>query len=289
MKNGVYVPLVTPFVDGDLDLASFEKLCDHVMERGPAGIVLFGTTAESLLLTDQEKSELTRIVTSRLPEDMELVLALTGVSYSEMIRQYEHLSALANAAYLVSCPFYVRPSQLGLIDHFDRMSKEIWEKILVYNIPFRSAIAVENDTLLELSDLPNIVGVKDVCGDYDQSFDFLMRKPEHFKVFAGQDPHLFPNLCHGAEASILASAHFETDRFIAMSKELLEGNTAVGRNIWKELWPFLNALFVEPSPIGIKYYLWKMGIITSPECRSPLSRCEPANAKRLDSFIGKIS
>ena len=155
--------------------------------------------------------------------------------------------------------------------------------MLIYNIPYRTAVNLSNDSLLELAEVPNIVGVKDSCGILAQSLDLLARKPAGFSVLTGEDALYFTMLANGADGGILAASHLMTERFLEVGRRFAANDVAGARAAWAPLASLVPLLFAEANPMPIKHLLWRQGLIASPECRLPLTRITDALARRLDA------
>jgi 4-hydroxy-tetrahydrodipicolinate synthase len=189
--------------------------------------------------------------------------------------------------YLIACPYYTRPSQEGLYRHFAALAGQTARPIMVYNIPYRTGVNMGNDTLLRLAALANIVGVKDCCADQAQSFDLMRGKPADFAVMTGEDALFYPALTQGAEGGILASAHIETARFASVRNVILSGDQQGALRAWRALAGLPRLLFAEPSPAPIKHWLWRSGLIDSPEVRLPMTAVSDALAARIDQAVAE--
>ncbi|MGH3941134.1 MAG: dihydrodipicolinate synthase family protein [Pseudonocardiaceae bacterium] len=283
MLSGVHVPLITPFDGGQIDFNSHDRLVDHLLDANPNGLVMFGTTGERLLISDQEAVALAKRTISAVSAALPLTLAVGAVSTQEVMNQVRLFEDLEPAAYLVGSPFYVRPSQEDLIRHHATVATATERPVLLYNIPFRSGVNLTNESVLELATIDNVMGIKDVCGDLEQTFELLRLKPDNFTVLAGQDPHYLASLAHGADGGVLASAHFRTFDFCHMTELLRGGALLDGRRIWVEkLQHLVEVLFEEPSPLSIKWMMWRLGVIASPECRPPLTQVPDHRTAHLE-------
>jgi 4-hydroxy-tetrahydrodipicolinate synthase len=154
--------------------------------------------------------------------------------------------------------------------------------ILIYNIPYRTGVNLGNETMLRLAERDNIAGVKDCCADAAQTFDLLRDRPPGFAVLTGEDALFYTALTQGADGGILASAHVRTHAFAAMRDTLLRGDQPGALAMWRELVELPRLLFAEPSPAPIKHWLWRVGLIDSPEVRLPMTRISDALAARID-------
>ena len=158
---------------------------------------------------------------------------------------------------------------------------------MLYNIPYRTGVNLGNEQMLRLAELANIVGVKDCSADPAQSFDLLRDRPEGFAVLTGEDALFHNALTQGADGGIVASAHIETQAFAAIRNRMLDGDHAGALAAWRALVDLPRLLFAEPSPAPIKHWLWRTGLIDSPEVRLPMTNVSDALAARLDREIEK--
>ena len=182
------------------------------------------------------------------------------------------------------CPYYNRPSQDGLIAHFRAIAAATDRQVMIYNIPYRTAVNLSNDSLLELAQVPNIVGVKDSSGSIAQSLELLARKPADFSVLTGEDALYFTMMANGADGGILAASHLHDGGLRRGRTAIRAPTTSPARAPpGRRLRPSCRCLFAEANPMPIKYLLWRQGLIASPECRLPLTRISDALARRLDA------
>jgi 4-hydroxy-tetrahydrodipicolinate synthase len=153
---------------------------------------------------------------------------------------------------------------------------------MLYNIPYRTGVNLGNEAMLRLAAHPNIVGLKDCCDDRGQSRDLLRRRPDHFAVLTGEDARYHEALTDGADGGILASAHIETETFAEIQNLLAAGARDAALARWRSVADLARLLFAEPSPAPIKYWLWRTGLIDSPEVRLPMTEVSAELAARLD-------
>jgi 4-hydroxy-tetrahydrodipicolinate synthase len=286
--SGLWLPLITPFKDGALDLASYERLVAHYLEKGVDALFPLGTTGESPTLDDGEIEAIIectlRVAAGRAP----VFVGVGGNATRKVEKELKRLTHLPFAGIVSVCPYYNRPSQDGLIAHFRRIAETTDRDVLIYNIPYRTAVNLSNDSLLELAQIRNIVGVKDSSGNIAQSLDLLARKPAGFSVLTGEDALYFTMLANGADGGILAASHILTDRFVEVGRRFADNDVAGARAVWAPLAEITPLLFAEANPMPIKHLLWRQGLIASPECRLPLTRISDGLGRRLDAaFAGK--
>ena len=285
MFTGLWLPLITPFKDGAVDFASYAKLVEHYIGLGVDGLVPLGTTGEGPTLDDDETEALVEATLDAARGRVPCMAGVGGNATHKVEKMLKRLERHPLAAILSVCPYYNRPSQDGMIQHFTRLAETTARDILIYNIPYRTAVNLSNDSLLDLAQLRNIVGVKDSSGSVAQSLELLARKPAGFSVLTGEDELFFTMLANGAEGGILAASHLMTAGFIAVKDPLAANDVAGARHAWAPLKALVPLLFAEANPMPIKYCLWRQGLIASPECRLPLTKISDGLAQRLDAAL----
>jgi len=285
--SGVWLPIITPFVDGEIDYGGYERLVDHYVRAGVAGIIPLGTTGESPTVDETEAETLVERTVAAVDGRVPIVVGVSGNDTRKVVKAVQRLGRHHVRGILAVCPYYNRPSQDGLRAHFTRIAEASDRPILIYNIPYRTGINLANETLLALAELPNIVGVKDSSGDIAQSLELLRLRPGGFTVLTGEDAYFYTMLAHGGDGGILASAHLETETFVAVH-DRMAGNDHLGaRALWAKLEPLVPLLFKEPNPMPVKHCLWRLGLIRSPECRLPLTHVSPALGRALDATAAR--
>jgi 4-hydroxy-tetrahydrodipicolinate synthase len=288
--QGLWLPLVTPFRDGLLDEVSLRRLVAHYAAEPIDGLVLAGTTGEEATLDAEETERLvavTRVELKRLGSPLPLYLGLAGSDTRKLVQTVRRREAWPVDGYLITTPYYTRPSQQGMVHHFTAVAESTDRPILLYNIPYRTGVNLGNDAMLVLARLPNIVGVKDCCGDAAQSADLLLRRPEGFSVLTGEDPLYYATQAQGGDGAISATAHVHTSMFAAVRRKLVAGDRAGAQAAWRAVADLPRLLFAEPSPGPVKHWLWRAGLIDSPELRLPMTGIGPELAARLDRAMGK--
>ncbi|MDA7949385.1 MAG: 4-hydroxy-tetrahydrodipicolinate synthase [Hyphomicrobiaceae bacterium] len=287
--QGLWLPLVTPFRDGALDETSLRRLVRHYAGEPVDGFVLAATTGEGLTLDVGEVETLVGICTGELKalaREMPVLLGASGSHTAKLVKSLERTSAWPIDGYLIACPYYTRPSQDGLFAHFTALAEAATHPILIYNIPYRTGVNMENDTMVRLAAHDRIVGAKDCCADPAQTFDLLRERPEDFAVLTGEDAQYFAALTCGANGAILASAHIETRRFAHIRNLIIEEDLPGALTAWRAIADLPRLLFAEPSPSAIKHWLWRTDLIDSPEVRLPMMPVSESLARRVDQEIG---
>jgi 4-hydroxy-tetrahydrodipicolinate synthase len=283
--RGLWLPLVTPFCNGELDETSLRRLVRHYAALPLDGLVLAATTGESLTLTPAETERLVFTVRDECTRNLPLCLGLSGSNTAALKDTLASTAAWPIDAYLISCPYYSRPSQRGLQLHFSALADRARFPVMLYNIPYRTGVNLGNEAMLQLAGHRNIVGLKDCCDDRDQSRDLLRRRSDGFAVLTGEDGRYHEALTDGADGAILASAHIETEIFADVWKLHAAGERDAALARWRSVADLTRLLFTEPSPAPIKHWLWRTGLIASAELRLPMTEVSPELAARLDLEI----
>ena len=288
--RGLWLPLVTPFCDGVVDETSFRRLVRHYASLPIDGLILAATSGEGLTLGMSELEWIVAVTREALSEArcyLPICLGLSGSHTRKMCHALDETAGWAIDGYLISSPYYSRPLQRGLLQHFTMLADHASWPIVLYNIPYRSSVNLETDTLLELARHPNIVGMKDCSANRAQSIDLLRRRPAGFRVLTGDDAEYFEALSDGADGGILLSAHFETATFAAIHTLVKQGESEAARERWDSVFDLTRLLFAEPSPSPAKYWLSRLGLIDSAEVRLPMVEVGADLARRLDAEMAR--
>ena len=285
--HGLWLPLVTPFRNGELDEASLRRLARHYADLPVNGLILAATTGESLTLAPEETERLVFAVRDEIGtrKQLPLCLGLCGSNTRALLDTLHRTAAWPIDGYLISCPYYSRPSQQGLRLHFSTLADRAAHPVMLYNIPYRTGVNLGNEAMLRLAAHRNIAGLKDCSEDRNQSLDLLQRRPENFAVLTGEDAQFHEALADGADGGILASAHIETETFARVRTLFLAGECDAALSCWRSVAELTRLLFAEPSPAPIKYWLWRTGLIDSAELRLPMTEVSAEFAARLDLEI----
>ncbi|WP_439396436.1 4-hydroxy-tetrahydrodipicolinate synthase family protein [Bradyrhizobium sp. PMVTL-01] len=286
--HGLWLPLVTPFRDGKLDEASLRRLTRHYSGQAVDGFILGATSGEGMTLREGELERLVAVVRDEMSAGRRTLPICLGLSGADTARLKDRLDETADwpiEGYLIASPYYVRPSQRGLLAHFEALADHAAWPIALYNIPYRCAVNITNQTTLRLAGHPNIVGVKDCGASREQSIALLRDRPKGFRVLTGEDANYLEALIDGADGGIVLSAHVETATFAAMYTEAKRGDHDAAQARWNEVAALTRLLFTEPSPAPAKYWLWRSGLIDSPELRLPMVEVSSELAATIDREI----
>ncbi|MCK1547156.1 4-hydroxy-tetrahydrodipicolinate synthase [Bradyrhizobium sp. 179] len=286
--HGLWLPLVTPFRDGRLDETSLRRLTRHYGAQAIDGLILGATSGEGMTLRDTELERLVAVVRDEVAagrRTLPICLGLSGADTSRLKDRLDETTDWPIDGYLIASPYYVRPSRRGLLAHFESLADHAAWPIALYNIPYRCAVNVTNQTMLRLAEHKNIVGLKDCGASREQSIALLRDRPKDFRVLTGEDANYFEALTDGADGGIVLSAHVETATFAAVYAELKRGNHDAAMARWQEVAELTRLLFAEPSPAPAKYWLWRSGLIDSPEVRLPMVEVSSELAATIDREI----
>lgn len=283
--QGIYIPLITPFANDKVDFDSYKRMIDYYIGKGINGIIPLATTGEIPTISEYEYEQIIEKTMEYNNNRLLVFIGLGGNNTKEVINKLKIVEKYKVDGILSVCPYYNRPDQRGIYEHFLRISEATALDIVLYNIPYRTGRNIENDTIYKLAELKNIVGIKDSCGDIKQTTNLLLNPPKDFSIMTGEDIFFYTNLVYGGDGGIMASSHLRTDEFVEVYKAIKDNNHKVALDKWKELAKFIPMLFEEPNPAPIKYCLSKQGIINCDEVRLPLVEITDTLKNKLDKAL----
>ncbi len=280
MFSGSIVALVTPFKDGMIDWNSLEELVEFHIKNGTHGIVPCGTTGESATLNHKEHNEVIQTVIKAAKKRVP-VIAGTGSNSTEeavsLTRGAEE--AGADGALLIS-PYYNRPTQEGIYQHYKKIASVVNIPLIIYNIPSRTGSKIEPETLARLSEIKNISGVKEATGSVDQAIDVLRLCGDRLAVYSGEDSLTFSLMALGGKGVISTVTNVAPKEMSELTQACLQGDWERGRDLQFKLIPLIRSLFIETNPIPVKTALSLMGKCRG-ELRLPLTPMAEPNLKKL--------
>ena len=283
--KGVWLPIITPFYHDKIDYQSYKDLIDFYSDKGIAGIIPNGTTGECPTIEDFEFEELLDKTVEFNHNRLPIYYGLGGNHTSKILKQLKTVEKYKIEGILSVSPYYSRPDQKGIYEHFKAISEATNLKIIIYNIPYRTGRNIENETLYKLAELENIVGVKDSSGNINQTMELIFNKPKNFAVLTGEDILFYLNLVLGGDGGILAASHLQTEKFISIQKAVESNDHKSALETWKSIEKFIPLLFKEPNPGPIKHYLLKKGLIKSSEVRLPLTEISDGLKQELSKYM----
>jgi len=283
--SGLWIPLVTPFDQGQVDHAALKRLVAHYRASGIAGLVVCGSTGEAAALDEEEQLKVLRTVMDQAP-GLPVVMGLSGYHLGKMAARIKALNALGLAGILLPAPSYIRPSQAGLIEWFTALADVSAVPVILYDIPYRTGSRMELETILALADHPRILALKDCGGDPAKTQALIA--DGRLQVLAGEDANIFSTVAQGGRGAIAAAAHLHTERFVEVLRRIRAGDLAGAEALWTPLQPLIEGLFAEPNPGPLKALLARQGLLRN-ELRSPMTAASAALAERLQRLDAVVS
>lgn len=285
MFKGSMTAIVTPFKNGTVDEEALRGLVEFQIENGTDGIIPCGTTGESATLSHDEHDRVVEIVIDAVKKRVPVIAGAGSNNTAEAIRLTRHAhEAGADGALLLS-PYYNRPTQEGIYRHFKTVAEEVPIPIVLYNVPTRTGSNVLPETVARLSEISNIVGIKEATGDLRQISSIIGLCGDDFSVISGDDFTVLPLMTIGGKGVISVTSNIIPGDMSGLVKAAAAGDLAGAREIHYRMWPVMEALFFETNPIPVKAALSMMGKI-SYELRLPLCPLSDANYERVKKVIG---
>ncbi len=284
MFKGASVAIITPFKNGKVDEEAFRKLIEEQIAGGTDAIVPCGTTGESTTLSHEEHDRVIEITVDAVKKRVPVIAGTGSNSTAEAIRLTKHAwEAGADGALLV-CPYYNRPTQEGIYQHYRTIAEEIPIPIIIYNIQSRTGANITPETLARLAEIKNIVGVKEASGNIKQMSDIIRLCGPDFDVLSGDDIFTLPLLALGGKGVISVISNVVPDDMAMLVDAFFAGNLDKARDIHFRMSPLIDALFIETNPIPVKAALAMMGKIEY-ELRLPLCRMSGKNEAILKNVM----
>lgn len=264
MFTGSLVAIVTPmFEDGRLDLDALKKLIDFHVDAGTDGIVIVGTTGESPTVNVDEHCLLIKTTVEHVAKRVPVIAGTGANSTAEAIELTAKAKSLGADACLLVAPYYNKPSQEGLYQHFKAVAEAVAIPQILYNVPGRTGCDLSNDTVVRLAQVPNIVGIKDATGGIERGTDLLLRVPADFAVYSGDDATSLALMLLGGKGVISVTANVAPQLMHDMCVHALNGDIAAAKAANAKLFALHQKLFVEANPIPVKWVLQQMGLIAT--------------------------
>ena len=284
MFSGSLPAIVTPFRDGAIDFSSLESLVEWHIAEGSHGIVPVGTTGESPTLSHEEHEDVIRAVTEKVGKRLPVIAGAGSNSTAESIRFVNYAEEVGADAALVVTPYYNKPTQQGLYEHFRTLHDASGIPIIIYNIPGRSVIDMVPATMGKLAELPRIVGVKDATGDVVRVSEQRAQCGTDFVQLSGEDASALGFNAHGGQGCISVSANVAPGLCARFQEATLEGNYPKALELQDRLLPLHESIFLEPGLAGAKYGLSVLGRCRN-EVRLPLTTVSEATSARIEAAM----
>ena len=284
MFKGAIVAIVTPFKNGRVDEEKLRELIEFQIENGTDGIVPCGTTGESPTLSHEEHDRVIEITVDAVKRRVPVIAGTGSNSTAEALRLTEHAREVGADGALMVCPYYNRPTQEGLYQHYKTVAEKVKIPIIVYNIPGRTGVNLLPETMARLAKVPGIVGTKEASGSLKQMHEVIQLCGPDFAVLSGDDFFTYPLLCLGGHGIISVISNIVPKDMAALVDAFAAGDLQKAKNLHYRMAPLVDSLFIETNPTPVKAALAMMGKIEY-EVRLPLAKMSEANYEKLRKIM----
>ena len=269
--KGSSVALVTPFNDkNEINYFELQRLIEFQIASGTKAIIILGTTGESATITQEERSKIIRFCVAQINHRIPLIVGTGSNSTETAIKQSKEAEKLGADGLLIVTPYYNKTNQDGIFIHYKSIAKSTKLPIIIYNVPSRTGINILPETIVKLSKIKNIVGLKDAGGNISQSIKYLQQLPKDFALYSGDDLITYPLMCMGYHGVISVTANAHPDLVNSMCESLLFKNYENALRLHRLLYEMNSALFLDINPICVKFYMNLLGKKVG-KPRSPLT------------------
>lgn len=285
MFKGSIVAVITPFKNGKIDEKKLKELIDFQVKNGTSGIVPCGTTGESATLSFEEHDKVIEVTIKQVNKRIPVIAGTGSNSTEEAIMLTKHAAKAGASASLQVAPYYNRPTQKGLYEHFKAVADSVEIPIMLYNIASRTGVNIEPETIARLSsDCRNIVAVKEASGNLEQMARVKLLTGDKFDLLSGDDSLTLPVLAIGGTGIVSVVANIVPKDVAALVNEFEKGNVEKARQIYYKLLPLIRAMFIETNPIPVKSAMGLLGMC-EPDLRLPLCGMLPENLEKLKKAL----
>jgi 4-hydroxy-tetrahydrodipicolinate synthase len=282
--QGSIVALVTPFKDGKLDEGALRSLLRLHLASGTSAVVPVGTTGESPTLSQDEAKRVIEISIEECKGKIPVIAGTGSNATAKSVEMTQWAKKAGADAALIVCPYYNKPTQEGVYEHYKAVAEDGGLPIVVYTIPGRSVINITSQTVVRLAELKNIVALKEASGSFSQIAEIISLVGDRISVLSGDDPLTLPMMALGAKGVISVAANLDPKRMAALCAQVLAGRMAEARKLHEELLPLFQTMFVETNPIGIKAAMELAGHCSG-DLRLPMTPMEAGNRKKLEAAM----
>jgi 4-hydroxy-tetrahydrodipicolinate synthase len=283
--RGLGVAMVTPFnADGSIDFVGLEKLTIHLIEGGVHFLVVMGTTGENPTINNDEQAQILEKVKEVNAGRLPIVFGIGGNNTAAVVNRLKTTKLDGVDGILSVSPYYNKPSQEGIYQHFKAVSDASPLPVIMYNVPGRTGSLVAPETTLRIAELSNIVATKEASGSHDVCMEILRKKSDDFGVVSGDDNYTLSYISSGMDGVISVIGNAYPKEFSRMVNLALDGDIKNARHLHNQLLPMMNAIFMDGNPPGVKYLLSKMGICGN-HFRLPVVPVNSATEKAIDDAM----
>jgi 4-hydroxy-tetrahydrodipicolinate synthase len=282
--TGIWPALITPFHDGDIDHAALRVLVRRFADARVAGLVVCGTTGEPASMSAAERLAVLDTVVACAP-DLPVVVGVAGIDPKVVLAELDAVQQRPIAGVLVPPPYYVRPTQAAIARFYADVADAARVPVILYNIPYRTGVRIELDTIRTIARHPAVAAIKDCGGDAALTMQLIA--DGRLAVLAGEDLQIFTTLCLGGAGAIAASAHLRPDLLVKMARHVADGELAAARTIFYALRPAMETWFAEPNPAPVKAALAALGLIRD-EVRAPLLAVSAGLRAEVEAQVRRV-
>ncbi|MDF2952924.1 MAG: 4-hydroxy-tetrahydrodipicolinate synthase/N-acetylneuraminate lyase [Thermodesulfobacterium sp.] len=283
--QGSIVALITPFKDGKVDENSLKNLIKWHLEAGTHGILVLGTTGEAPAIDMEERKRIMEITLEEAKGKVPLIVG-TGTNNTKKVFEYTKLAEeMGFDAALIVTPYYNKPSQNGLYEHYSYIAKNTQIPIILYNVPGRTGVNLLPDTTARLSQIENIVAIKEACGDIKQVTELVLKCSKDFTILSGDDFTAYATVMLGGKGVVSVAANVMPKEMAQLMELALNGDVTKAQELNLKLYSLYKAMFVETNPVPAKTALWLMGKIETPEVRLPLAQLTEKSLETLKIIL----
>ena len=283
---GSYPPLITPFRGGKVDFDRYADLAERQAQGGSHGLVVAGTTGEPSSLTVDERTELVKIAVSAVGGRIPVVAATGSQSFAETVQLTQQAEKAGASALLVVTPYYIKPSQRGLVEYFAAVGKRTELPLMIYHIPGRAAVSIHAKTILRIGErIDNLVGLKHADKGLELLTELQVGMGAEFRMFCGVEALSLPMLVLGASGLMNAVGNLAPAKVAALYTAVRKGDLQTAQRLHVELFELNQAIFFDTNPVPLKYMMSRVGILDSPELRLPLIDLDAELRKVIDPVL----
>lgn len=284
----ILTAMVTPMNDKlEVDYEETKRLAAYLAEHGSDGIVVSGTTGESPTLSTEEKLELFRVVKETVGDKITVIAGVGSNNTASSVEMARRAAETGVDGLMAVVPYYNKPSQEGIYQHFRAIAEATSLPILLYNVPGRTSINMLPETVLRLSEIPNIVALKEACGVMDQVSELKRILPKDFEIFSGDDSVTLPMLALGCSGIISVASHVVGDEMKKMVDAWFDGDPETALEWHLKLMPIFKGIFITANPVPIKFLVNEIGL-NAGKVRLPLVDATPDQQKFLTELLNKV-
>jgi 4-hydroxy-tetrahydrodipicolinate synthase len=287
--SGVFTALATPMRGGSVDYADLEALVAHQLAGGISGLVPVGTTGESPTLSHEEHIEVVRATVNAAGGEVPVYAGTGSNSTDEAIKLTREADAAGADGFLVVAPYYNKPSQEGLFQHFSKVAECTDKPIILYSIPARCGVEISVDVAARLYEkYPQVCCMKAAEGSCDKVTEYVRKLGPDYGVMSGDDGLTLPFMSSGANGVISVASNLVVSPLVEMVRSANANDFVAARETFLQYYPLFKALFIEPNPVPVKYALKRCGIIGSESVRLPLSPITPESIGQLETTLREL-